>query len=163
MSISLQQFRENANKHGICAMAKDWDACETKKDLIDLCLSIRGIMFLAKAIAEGWGIDPDTICNEFPRFIDGGYVRAADGYTSSIYCTPNNNDTPHLAEIVTSTHAVLIINFIGRVILPNNYVGELHIVNSKCYILGGGKAVAYTYGDTEIYNQDSAPAIIKEG
>ena len=68
MTITLSEFRRQADKHGICEMSAEWDNCKSKKQLIDIALSIRGIEYIAKAISEGWGIDADTICREFASF-----------------------------------------------------------------------------------------------
>lgn len=159
MTITLSEFRRQADKHGICEMSADWDKCKSKKQLIDLALSIRGIEYIAKAISEGWGIDADTICREFASFNYGKYVRDKDGYTSAIYCSDGKENC--VAEINATTTAILVIDFIGRIIIPENRICEIHLVNSKCYIRGEGRGYVYAYGDTEIYNEDDAPVKIK--
>lgn len=159
MTITLSEFRRQADKHGICEMSAEWDNCKSKKQLIDLALSIRGIEYIAKAISEGWGIDADTICREFAPFNCGKYVRDKDGYTSAIYCSDGKENC--VAEINATTTAILVIDFIGRIIIPENRICEIHLVNSKCYIRGEGRGYVYAYGDTEIYNEDDAPVKIK--
>ena len=126
---------------------------------MDLALSARGISFVAKAIAEGWGITPDQICAEFKPFLNGKYVRNKDGYTSAVYCSDGKENC--VAEINATTTAILVIDFIGTIFIPQNRICEIHLVNSKCYIKGEGRGNVYTYGDTEIYNESEAPVKIK--
>ncbi len=159
MEVTLEQFRKNATDYGICEMSAEWDNCKSKKQLIDLALSIRGIEYIAKAISEGWGIDAKTICREFASFNCGKYVRDKDGYTSAIYCSDGKENC--VAEINATTTAILVIDFVGRIIIPENRICEIHLVNSKCYIRGEGRGYVYAYGDTEIYNEDDAPVKIK--
>ena len=158
MEVALEQFRKNAAEHGICEMSADWDKCKSKKQLIDLALSIRGIEYIAKAVSEGWGIDVDTICREFAPFNYGKYVRDKDGYTSALWCS-SKEESP--AEIYAEQTALLVINFIGNIYIPKNRICEIHLINSKCYIRGEGKGYVYAYGDTEIYNESEAPVKIK--
>lgn len=126
---------------------------------MDLALSARGISFVAKAIAEGWGITPDQICAEFKPFLNGKYVRDKDGYTSAVYCSDGKENC--VAEINATTTAILVIDFIGTIFIPQNRICEIHLVNSKCYIKGEGKGYVYAYGNTEIYNESEAPVKIK--
>ena len=155
MEVTLEDFRKNATEHGICEMSAEWDNCKSKKQLIDLALSIRGIEYIAKAISEGWGIDAKTICREFASFNCGKYVRDKDGYTSAIYCSDGKENC--IAKIDATTTALLVIDFVGIINIPLNRICEIHLVNSKCYIKGNGRGNVYLYGDTEIYNEDDAP------
>lgn len=127
---------------------------------MDLALSARGISFVAKAIAEGWGITPDQICAEFKPFLNGKYVRDKDGYTSAVYCSDGKENC--VTEINATTTAILVIGFIGTIFIPQNRICEIHLVNSKCYIKGEGRGNVYTYGDTEIYNEDDAPIKLEQ-
>lgn len=153
MKVTLEQFRKNAAEHGICEMSADWDKCKSKKQLIDLALSIRGIEYIAKAVSEGWGIDAETICREFAPFINGKYVRDKDGYTSALYCS-FKEESP--AEIYAEQTALLVIGFIGNIYIPKNRICEIHLVDSKCYVVSKGKANIYVYGDTKVLNENEA-------
>lgn len=155
MTVTLSEFRRQADKHGICEMSKDWDNCKSNKQRIDLALSARGMEFVARAVAEGWGISPSEICSTFAPFNNGKYVRDKDGYTSAMYCSCGKDGD--LAEINATTTAILAIGFIGTINIPNNRICEMHLVNCKCYIKGEGKANVYAYGGTEIYNDKDAP------
>ena len=159
MEVTLEQFRKNAAEHGICEMSAEWDKCKSKKQLIDLALSIRGIEYIAKAVSEGWGIDADTICREFPPFNYGKYVREKDGYTSALYCS-SKEESP--AEIYAEQTALLVINFIGNIYIPKNRICEIHAVNSKFNAYGDGVLRLKSYGEVEIYNEEDSPAKIEK-
>ena len=159
MEVTLEDFRKNAAEHGICEMSAEWDKCKSKKQLIDLALSIRGIEYIAKAISEGWGIDADTICREFATFINGKYVRDKDGYTSALYCS-SKEESP--AEIYAEQTALLVINFIGNIYIPKNRICEIHAVNSKFNAYGDGVLRLKSYGEVEIYNEEDSPAKIEK-
>ena len=159
MEVTLEQFRKNAAEHGICEMSADWDKCKSKKQLIDLALSIRGIEYIAKAISEGWGIDADTICREIATFINGKYVRDKDGYTSALWCS-FKEESP--AEIYAEQTALLVIGFIGNIYIPKNRICEIHAVNSKFNAYGDGVLRLKSYGEVEIYNEEDSPAKIEK-
>lgn len=159
MKVTLEQFRKNASERGICEMSADWDKCKSKKQLIDLALSIRGIEYIAKAISEGWGIDADTICREFAPFNCGKYVRDKDGYTSALWCS-FKEESP--AEIYAEQTALLVIGFIGNIYIPKNRICEIHAVNSKFNAYGDGVLRLKSYGEVEIYNEEDSPAKIEK-
>lgn len=162
MKITLEQFRKNATEHGICEMSADWDKCKSKKQLIDLALSIRGIEYIAKAISEGWGIDADTICREFATFINGKYVRDKDGYTSALWCFSNDIGSNEPTEILASQTALLVIDFVGGITIPKNRICEIHAVNSKFNLMGDGEARLYFYDDDcEILNDFEHGRVIR--
>lgn len=84
--VDLSTFRQNANNHSVCAdFAARWDACKTKKDLIDLAVQLEPALFLCKAISEGWGISPREIFDRFAPYINGKYESQGE-YTGSLYC-----------------------------------------------------------------------------
>lgn len=159
MKVTLEQFRKNASERGICEMSADWDKCKSKKQLIDLALSIRGIEYIAKAVSEGWGIDAETICREFATFINGKYVRDKDGYTSALWCS-FKEESP--AEIYAEQTALLVIGFIGNIYIPKNRICEIHAVNSKFNAYGDGVLRLKSYGEVEIYNEEDSPAKIEK-
>lgn len=136
--VTLEQFKENAKQHGICEMLNDWNSARSKKALMDVGLSIRGIEYLSRAIAEGWGISPSIIEEEFKPFLNGRYKRRMEGYTSSLYCGEQG-------DIVVDTTAILVINYTGVIVVPSNIVCEIYLCNSDIEIVGQGKAKIYTY------------------
>lgn len=133
-------------------MAMEWDKARSKKQLMDVALSIRGIEYLANAISEGWGLDADYIADAFARFNDGRYIRDAEGYTSALYCK-----IPHPIDIRTSTALLIGLNEAN---VSVNRICELHIVNSVVTISGTGNAVVYLY-NSKIANADTARCVIK--
>lgn len=153
--ITLEQFKSNAKEHGICEMIADWDNAKSKKQLMDLALNIRAIEYIAMSTASGWGLSPDYIAKEFISFNNGKYVRDKDGYTSSLYCLPLDN------EITITTTATLIIGYKGDIFIPKNRICELYICQADVVIHGEGRCVAYLYNST-ISNTDAAPVIVKE-
>lgn len=155
MNITIDEFRKNAETHGICGMSKDWDNCKSNKQLLDLALSARGLEYVAKAIAEGWGVPADEVCKVFAAFNNGKYVRDKDGYTSALFCSCGSEQD--LAEIIASTTAILVIGFNGTIHIPQNRICEMHLVNCECYVKGVGKGIAYIYGNTKILNEKDAP------
>lgn len=152
--IDLEQFKANSIRHGICEMIDDWNNAKSKKQLIDLCLSIRGIQYVSDAIACGWGISPEIIANEFSMFLNGKYTRDKDGYTSQMYCLP-----PEDKDININSTVTLIIGFNGT-IRVNKKICELYIVNSDCVIVGNGAPRVYAY-NSNIKHPD-IPLVIKE-
>lgn len=159
MSVTLSEFRKQADIHGICEMSKEWDDCKSNKQRIDLALSARGMSYVAKAVAEGWGISPDQICKDFAPFNNLRYIRDKDGYTSALVCSDAKEG---IAEVNATTTALLVINFIGTIVIPRNRICEIHLVNSRCYIKGEGRGYVYEYGKCDIYNRDDAPIKIAQ-
>lgn len=153
--VTLEQFKENAKQHGICEMLNDWDNARSKKALMDVALSIRGIEYLSRAIAEGWGISKDVIQSEFAPFLNGKYVRSKDGYTSSIYC----GNTHQKDSINISTTVALIIGFNGVITPPP--ICEIYLVDSSVRLRGDGGALVYLY-NSNIISSDKCEVRIKE-
>lgn len=150
--VDLLEFKKNAVEHGICELLEDWNKAQSKKQLIDLALSIKGIQYLAPAIASGWGISPEVIAEEFEPFNNGRYARCQDGYTSSLYCMPKD-------DVCVSTTAALIINHNGDIYVDTP-ICELYLVNSNVTIRSDvGKAIVSAFNST-ISNKDNAPIII---
>lgn len=135
MTITLSEFRRQAEKRGICSMGREWDKCASNKQRMDLCLTIRGIEYTAKAIADGWGISPDEIVREFKPFLNGRFVHNDPaGYTSALYCGYDG-------EIEISTTAALIVDCRGNIRAKR--LCELHIVNSDVKVEGEAKVYNY--------------------
>lgn len=135
--ITLEQFKSNAKERGICEMIADWDNAKSKKQLVDLCLSAKALPYVANAIAEGWGISPEVIADEFKPFLNGRYIRTSDGYTSALYCGVYDG-----IEITTTT--ALIVDCTG-VVIVNRPITELYIVNSNVAIKRNILARVYSY------------------
>lgn len=152
--ITLDEFKANAIERGICSLISKWDDCRSKKQLIDLALDIRSIPYLAKAIAEGWGISPSVIEEEFKPFLNGRYKRYADGYSSSVYCGYKDK------TINIDTTVTLIIGFKGNIVPP--VIGELYLCDcTDVRFNGDGAVVAYLY-NSNIASSDKCEVRIKE-
>ena len=141
--ITLEQFKSNAIERGICKMVDDWNNANSKKQLMDVCLSAKGMPYVADAIAAGWGVSPEIIVKDFHRFNDGRYVRDMDGYTSAMWCWPTDS------IIHVDTTCALIINHKGTVVVDRP-ITELHIVNSDVIVKGQGVAKVHLYNSTVI-------------
>lgn len=146
MDDTMQNFLRNAKRLGLCKEYTDkWTAAKSKKALIDIALDANGLSFVANALAKGY-LTAEYICSEFAPFNNGKYVRDKDGYTSAMYCGEGEN------EIFATETAILAIDFVGDIRIPKNRICEIHLVNSKCYIVAEGKANVYTYGNSEVLN-----------
>lgn len=151
--MNLEQFKIEAKKRGICGLLDNWNAAKSKKQLMDIALSIQGIQYVAKSTSEGWGLDSDYICAEFAPFLNGCFVFDGDGYNSAVFCQCND-------DISVNTTAVLIIDCHGTVCIDRS-ICELYIVNSDVEIKGNGLGLAYLYNST-VRNNPVAPIVIKE-
>lgn len=135
--MNLADFKKEAKKRGICELLDDWDNANSKKQLMDIALSIRGIEYLSRAIAEKWGPAADYIFSEFEPFNNGKYIRNTDGYTSAMYCRTTD------PEIGIETTVALIIGYNGTIRV--NRPCELYIVDSDCEIIGNADCRTYAY------------------
>jgi hypothetical protein len=149
--VTLTEFRENATAHGICDMAQQWDAAQNKRQLMDLALSAKGMPYVARAIAEGWGPSVDYIRTELANFNASRFIHHGDGYSAAFYCSER--------EVFSHTTATLVIDCQGEIVV--NRLCALHIVNSKVKITGDARAIVYLY-NSEITNADTAKVIVKE-
>lgn len=135
---TLQDFFENAKERNLCERgAKIWEHCKSKKSLIDFALGSWGADYVASAISNGWGIDPEEIAKEFSQFLNGKYTRERDGYTSKMYCLPDAD------SITIDTTLTLIIGFKGTITADR--ICELYLVNCKADVVGNGTVMVHSY------------------
>lgn len=140
--ITLEQFKENAIKSGICDEYKErFFSCNSKKELFEMALSVKAIDYLFDSIAKGWGISSQEICNRFPNLINGRYILKEKGYTSKLYCKYSDKD------IVCDTTLLALIDCDCDVIVPKNHICEIYVVNSNINIKGNGVAFVVSYGE----------------
>lgn len=87
-SVTLSQFRRNADEHEVCAeYAERWDNCSSKKELVDFATEVESARFLCNAISEGWGISPREIFDRFSPYINGHYISEKKaGYNGILFC-----------------------------------------------------------------------------
>lgn len=152
----MEQFRRNAKKLGLCeTFSQKWAACGSKLQLYKLACDINSLSYMAEMTAKGYGLSAEYLTQEFGQFLNGKCIYDADGYTSCIYCLPED------LELTIETTAALIIGHDGIVTIPKNRICELYLCQSDVQIQGEGKGVAYLY-DSAISNPDTAPVVIKE-
>lgn len=142
--ITLGQFRDNADKNGICVdKAHVWDNCGNKKELMDLALSAQGLDYVANAIGQGWGISPRLIMDKFGSFNNGRYVyRSPRGYTTAMYCG-------YRGKLICELTAMLIIDSDIEIEIPSYCICELYVTGvTKITLTGSGRCKVRVYGDS---------------
>ena len=141
--VSLEQFRANANKEGICEKyALLWDKAGSKKQLMDIAMSSQGADFLCDSIAKGWGISIDEIYSKFKRYINGVYTyEDSSGYTSVLYCK-------HYGAIDAEDTLVILIDCDVTITIPDWAVCTIYATGfTNISIVGGGRVKLMAYGD----------------
>ena len=142
--IDLEQYRKNARENNLCSEYSDiWDSCNSNKQIMDMCLGVKGVDFLCDSIAKNWGISPEVICSKFGKFINGKYVRDIDGYTSKIYCKYDGS-------VVADTTIVTLVGCNVDIRIPTNAICEVYCTE-KCDIRvsGDGECVFVCYGNKD--------------
>lgn len=141
--VDIKAFRRNATERGICdALAREWDSCTNKKQLMDVALCIQGIDYLAYAISAGWGISPSEIRAKFGSFNNGRYIHTSpSGYTTTMYCGFSG-------KIIVETTALLLIDCDIELDIPSWHICEVY-ATGECNIRlrGKGRCVVIAYGD----------------
>lgn len=137
----LATFKSRALRHGVCASYLDkWDAACSKKQIADMALSVQGAEYVCQSMAEGWGISPGYIANDFGSYINGRYKAANDGYTSRVYCKYNG-------KITVDATLIIIIDSIADIDVPPNAMCEVFCCGPcRLAISGGGRATFVCYG-----------------
>lgn len=129
---------------GLCGQYKTmWDACASKKELIDLALDSNGVEFLADAITFGWGCSQEFLLKEFSDFINGKYQRRKDGYTSELYVEPHG-------VIEFRSTITVIVGGKASVIIPPNFFGKVYVCGdggSLIFGSNGGSIELFVYGE----------------
>lgn len=110
---------------------------------MDVALNVRGMQYVAEAIAQGWGISPEVIAKDFQPFNNGKYTRDMDGYTSQMYCQSPED------EIKISTTTTLIICY-DKTIIVDRPICELYLVNCNVTIRGKGIAKVHLYNSSVV-------------
>lgn len=142
MSISLEEYRENARNNNLCdEYSTIWDNCKSHKQIMDMALGVKGVDYLCDTIAKGWGISPEVIIDKFGRFINGKYVSQQKGYTSKMFCLYDG-------KVVTDTTIICLISSNILLYLPPNSMSEIY-VTGKCNIevQGEGRCAFVCYGN----------------
>lgn len=138
MDATFKEFLTKAKRLGLCKeYTEKVDRAGSKKAFIDIALDANGLSWVADCICKGL-LSAQYIAREFAPFINGKYVRDADGYTSTLYCGFDG-------EIRISTTCALIVDCRG-VIRVDRPICELYIADSDVEIVGSGQANVYLYG-----------------
>lgn len=154
-NITLKQFRKNADKYGVCGISKDWDDCRNNKQIIDLCLSAKGMDYVCGAIANGWGISPNMIEAKFRPFINGSYLCDVRGYESELYCNYKG------CASIRSTAIMVVDSDIKLVVSKKMTHLVLYIVGiCNIEIIGKNYTNAIIYGDPTSVSVKSKEAIL---
>lgn len=152
--VDLRQFRENARADGLCSEYSElWDKCQSKKQLMDVCLGIKGLDYICDAHAKGWSISTSVITEKFGNYINGNYTFNNGVYTTKMYCLYDGT-------VVCDTTAVAIIDSHVDVEVPKNAFVEIYITgNSTINLKGSGRCVIIAYGDNTKINLDDSESV----
>lgn len=152
----LLNMKRNALMLGLCGEYKmEWDACTSKKELIDLVLDSNGVEFLADAITFGWGCSQEFLLKEFSGFINGKYQRKKDGYTSELYVEPHG--VIELRSTIT-----VIAGGKASIIVPPNFFGKVYVCGdggSLIFGSNGGSIELFVYGEKKRATTECATSL----
>ena len=141
MLNELLTLKRNAVMLGLCGKYKaEWDEAKGKKDLVDMALDANGVEFMAKSVAEGWGLSKDYILDNFGDYVNGKYVRDKDGYTSEIY-------VGYGGDILQRATLNLFVRCNTSILVPEGSVCKIYVCGvSNVRINCAGKCYVYVYG-----------------
>lgn len=142
--IDLEQFRKNAESHGMCSEYYGiWDECHSNRQIADMALGVKALDFLFDGISKGWGASPEYIAIRFKSFINGRYVSKQKGYTSKMYCM-------YSGEVEADTTILSFINSTIDLLVPKNAICEVYCVGKcKISVTCFGEAKFICYGNPE--------------
>lgn len=140
----LEAFRAAANDHDVCqTYSTKWDECKSRKQVIDLAQNSACADYVCKAIAEGWGVQPNIIEDKYSKFINDEYISQQDGYTSKMY-------VGYKQVMEADTTQVIVITCNGSIEIPNNHVCEILVVDSDITLSGNGVCYVRMFGKCNI-------------
>jgi hypothetical protein len=141
MTGDLLSFKRNALRLGLCdEYRRRWDACRTRRELVDMALDSNGIEFVADSLAFGWGLDIACVKSRFGDFINGGYVRCGDGYTSELYVDGGG-------VLTLRSTLTLLCRCRLDIDVPAGFVSRVYVCGGRAVLHGGGRVEAIVYGD----------------
>lgn len=141
----LLDFKRVAVSLGLCGeYKKKWDGSVSPRELMDIALDANGVEFMADSFSFGWGMSKEYVIDRFADYINGGYVRNKDGYTSEMYVGYKGDI--HIRSTIT-----LIAWCDTNIIVPPHFVGRVYVCgNSNVSVTGDGRIDVYSYGDNDI-------------
>lgn len=142
--VDLRQFRENARKDGLCSeYSQKWDNCSSKKQIMDMCLGVKGVDYLCDAYAKGWGISASELNTKFNPFINGKYKFNNGKYTSALYCRYNGT-------IMAETTLLTFVDCDVCVNVPRFNICKIYATGkTKIKLIGDGECIVVAYGKEE--------------
>ena len=142
--VDYKNYKDVALEHGVCSEYIDiWNNCKSKRQIMNMCLSAKGIDYVCDSIAKGWGLSPESFCENFEPFMNGRYVRDESGYTSKVYCR-------YMGRISADTTLMALIDCEAKIDVPKNNICEIYCVgNCLLDVRGEGEAVFVCYGDED--------------
>ena len=142
--IDLETYKKIAVFMNLCEeYTEKWNGCNTKKKLVDMALGSKGMDYLCASIAQGWGLSPKYIVENFEPYINGKYISNQKGYTSKMFCC-------HLGNVSADTTAIVLIDSDVVLNVPQNALCEVYATgNSSIELKGEGKAVFICYGNPD--------------
>ena len=141
MAGGMLAFKRNAVLLGLCDEYKAaWNSVKSRKDLVDLALDANGVEFMAKSVAEGWGLSKEYILDNFGDYVNEGYVRDKGGYTSKLY-------VDYGGDIFAPATLNLLVGCNTSVLVPEGSVCKIYVCG-KTYVRVNcmGKCYVYVYG-----------------
>ena len=141
---------------GLCGQYKSmWDACRSKKDLIDMALDANGVEFMADSIEFGWGLSKEYLMKEFGDFVNGKYQRNKGGYKSRMY-------VGYKEDITIDSTITLLVGCKGKVIVPCGMVGNIYICGGcDIDVKNDGVVYLYAYGSSNKVHEDGNAEVIQ--
>lgn len=140
--VSLVDLKRKSILMGLCEKYREkWDACASKKQLVDMALDSNGIEFMADAIAFGWGLSKEYLMQEFGEFMNGFYRRQEEGYASEMYIGAH--------EVLSAESTLLLIGYCDdiEIEIPEHAVCRIYICGgSSVRIENNGKVELLVYG-----------------
>lgn len=153
--LGLEQFRSYASGEGICEeYALLWDKAGSKRQLMDLAMSVQGADFLCDTIARGAGvITSDLIVSKFGRYLNGAYCyEDGSGYSSELYCK-------HYGAIDVDVAIVILIDCDVTLSVPDWMVCDIYATGvTNISVVGGGRVRLIAYGDAGDVTVESVDA-----
>ena len=140
--VDLEQYRENAQSHGICReYERLWESAKSKKQIFDMALGVKAVDYICDSIAKGWGLSPEYIAKTFAPFINGKCVSNQKGYDSKLYCMYNG-------EVNADVSLICLINCNAKLTMPKWAVCQIYCVGDcKIDLAGDGTPIFICYGE----------------
>lgn len=141
--LDLLGLKRNAILLGLCDQYRGkWDACKSKRELVDLALDSNGIEFMADSMAFGWGLGKGYLLREFGEWMNGFYQSRTNGYKSEMYVGAHG--------VVNVRSALLLVAYCDdlEIVVPEHHVCRIYVCGgSKVRIGCIGKAELIEYGE----------------